>query len=276
MRPRRRRLGMRGRHHRGQGLRHLRTSAGALPANNCGGTISAQSLLYGIGGFNSVAVDANENLYAMDPVNSRAIVFPNAGSLSGSLTATAGFRTGRQFHHRQSRFRRHHRRQSRLRIDFQCYSSARRHSGGQFVRRLYRRYRQQSRAGIRPAGGAMRSSNADADGDLNRINSRPRLRRPTSRPPLRRDRTKTATATATTTVTTTPTATATARKLPPPRDRDGDSHCDANGHVHRDCDTDRQRNCDRTKTATATATATPTATRRRRRLSLRHQPRLQL
>ena len=72
-------------------------SPGSFTSNSCGGTISAQSLLYGIGGFNSVAVDANENLYAMDPVNSRAIVFPNAGSLSGSLTATTVFGQGGNF-----------------------------------------------------------------------------------------------------------------------------------------------------------------------------------
>ena len=61
---------------------------GSFTANNCSGTgPTNQSLLYGLGGYNSVAVDANENLYAMDPVNSRAIVFQNANSLSGSLTA---------------------------------------------------------------------------------------------------------------------------------------------------------------------------------------------
>ena len=33
----------------------------------------------------------------MDPVNSRALVFPNAGSLSGSLTAIAVFGQGGSF-----------------------------------------------------------------------------------------------------------------------------------------------------------------------------------
>ena len=71
---------------------------GDFQANDCSGTgPSAQSLDYGLGGYNQVAVDANENLYAMDPVNSRAIVFPNAGSLSGSLTAVAVFGQGGSF-----------------------------------------------------------------------------------------------------------------------------------------------------------------------------------
>jgi len=73
------------------------TCGGGFTANSCGGTISAQSLNYGLFGFNSVAVDAGDNLYAMDPVNSRAIVFPNAGSLSGSLTATKVFGQGGSF-----------------------------------------------------------------------------------------------------------------------------------------------------------------------------------
>ncbi len=65
---------------------------GDFQNNDCDGTFpSAQSLNYGLDGFNDVAVDANENLYAMDPGNSRAIVFPNAGSLQGSLTAIAVF-----------------------------------------------------------------------------------------------------------------------------------------------------------------------------------------
>ena len=50
-----------------------------------------------LGGFKGVAVDANENLYVMDPVDSRALVFPNAGSLSGSLTAIAVFGQGGSF-----------------------------------------------------------------------------------------------------------------------------------------------------------------------------------
>ena len=50
--------------------------------------------LYGLGGYNSVAVDANENLYAMDPVNSRAIVFPNAEFAFGQSYRNRGFRTG--------------------------------------------------------------------------------------------------------------------------------------------------------------------------------------
>src|SRR5271155_1271630 len=67
-------------------------NTGDFQNNDCSGTgPSAQSLDYGLGGFNDMAVDANENLYAMDPMNSRAVVFPNAGSLNGSLTAIAGF-----------------------------------------------------------------------------------------------------------------------------------------------------------------------------------------
>ena len=63
--------------------------------NDCGGfPPTDQSLDYGLFGWNGVAVDANDNLYAMDPVNSRAIVFPNANSLLGSLTATAIFGQG--------------------------------------------------------------------------------------------------------------------------------------------------------------------------------------
>ena len=73
------------------------TCGGGFTANDCGGTISNMSLNYGLFGFNSVAVDANENLYAMDPANSRALVFPNASSLSGSLDAIAVFGQGNNF-----------------------------------------------------------------------------------------------------------------------------------------------------------------------------------
>src|SRR5208283_3412517 len=71
---------------------------GDFQNNDCSGTFpSAQSLDYGLNGFNDMAVDANQNLYAMEPGNSRAIVFPNAGSLSGSLTAIAVFGQGGSF-----------------------------------------------------------------------------------------------------------------------------------------------------------------------------------
>ena len=71
---------------------------GDFQANDCSGTFpSAQSLYYGLGGFNAMAVDANENLYATDAYNNRVLVFPNAGTLSGSLTATAVFGQGGSF-----------------------------------------------------------------------------------------------------------------------------------------------------------------------------------
>jgi hypothetical protein len=73
------------------------TCGGDFTLNNCGDITSAESLNYGLGGWNGGAVDANENLYAMDLANSRAIVFPNASSLSGSLTATAVFGQGGSF-----------------------------------------------------------------------------------------------------------------------------------------------------------------------------------
>ena len=140
--------------------------------NDCGGfPPTDQSLDYGLFGWNGVAVDANDNLYAMDPVNSRAIVFPNANSLFGQSHRDRDFRPRWQFRRLQPGLRRHHGRQPRLGIVFQRDLSGRRYSGGQFVQCVYRRQRQQSRAGIRPAGGAMRSSNADADGDVNRINT---------------------------------------------------------------------------------------------------------
>ena len=50
---------------------------GGFNSESCDGTINA-GLNYGIGGWDGIAVDKNENLYAMDPGNSRALQFPNA------------------------------------------------------------------------------------------------------------------------------------------------------------------------------------------------------
>jgi hypothetical protein len=118
---------------------------GDFAANDCGGfPPTDQSLVYGAYGWNGLAVDANENLYAMDPVNSRALVFPNANSLSGTLTATAIFGQGGNF----AGYNPDYGGQPRLGIVFQSDLSSRRHRGRQLVQRLYRRRRQQPRARI--------------------------------------------------------------------------------------------------------------------------------
>ena len=72
------------------------TCGGGFTAYSCSGTTN-QSLTYGLGGWNGVAVDANENLYAMDPVNNRVLRFPNASTIPGSLTALQVFGQGGSF-----------------------------------------------------------------------------------------------------------------------------------------------------------------------------------
>ena len=248
------------------------TCGGGFTSNVCGGTISAQSLLYGIGGFNSVAVDANENLYAMDPVNSRAIVFPNAGSLSGSLTATTVFGQGGNF--------------TTGNPDFDGITADSLGSGSIF-------------SVIHPPVGIAVDSSCDAyiaDTGNNRVLGYDQPVAPcgaATPTPTATSTASTPTATATATVTATPTATATATKTATAtatatvtttayRDCDYCENChrhsDLDGHALRrqlprhctdaDRDCDRNRNCDQHEprpncdrmTATATLTATPTAT----------------